>query len=119
MPARRKIEIAKLKFCATFSVCQGYIWVMRMNRACLPKRVVVLVCLALVSIAQAARAADKKPKNTQKTQTLSEHDRALHALQRLTFGPRPGDLERVLATGVDNWIAQQLDPAQIPDPVVD
>jgi hypothetical protein len=30
-----------------------------------------------------------------------ERARALHALNRLTFGPRPGDVERVLATGVD------------------
>src|SRR5882724_9923074 len=92
---------------------------MRMNPACFAKLVFVLVFLALVSVAQPARAADKKPKNAQKAKNLSEHDRTLHALQRLTFGPRPGDIERVLATGLDAWIAQQLDPAQIPDPVVE
>jgi uncharacterized protein (DUF1800 family) len=92
---------------------------MRMNGACLPNRALVLVYLALVSMAHPAFAADKKPKNAAKSATLSEHDRALHALHRLTFGPRPGDIEKVLALGVDKWIAQQLEPAQIPDPAVD
>jgi uncharacterized protein (DUF1800 family) len=41
--------------------------------------------------------------------------RALHALNRLTFGPRPGDLERVTAMGVDKWIDQQLHPERIND----
>src|SRR6266700_2749732 len=92
---------------------------MRMNRAYLPKRTLALACMALLCVAQAVYAADKKHKNTQKEKTLSEHDLALHALQRLTFGPRPGDLEQVLAMGVDPWITQQLDPAKIPDPAVD
>src|SRR5205807_4765324 len=54
-----------------------------------------------------------------KTSGLSEHERALHALQRLTFGPRPGDIEAVMATGLDNWFEQQLNPSQIPNPVLD
>ena len=36
--------------------------------------------------------------------------RAAHVLNRLTFGPRPGDVERVLAVGIDRWIARQLEP---------
>src|SRR5437764_11444410 len=63
----------------------------------------------------AAFAADgKKPKPSAKPQVLSDHDRALHALERLTFGPRPGDIESVLSMGVDKWIEQQLNPGQIP-----
>lgn len=31
-----------------------------------------------------------------------------HALDRLAFGPRPGDVARVRAMGVDAWIEQQL-----------
>ena len=41
--------------------------------------------------------------------------RALEALNRLTFGPRPGDLDRVLEMGVDKWIDQQLHPESIAD----
>ena len=40
---------------------------------------------------------------------------ALHALNRLTFGPRPGDLEQVMAMGVDRWIDLQLNPEKIDD----
>jgi uncharacterized protein (DUF1800 family) len=46
---------------------------------------------------------------------MDERERAIHALDRLTFGPRPGDVDRVLAVGVDRWIAEQLNPAQIDD----
>jgi uncharacterized protein (DUF1800 family) len=40
---------------------------------------------------------------------------AAHVLNRLAFGPRPGDIERVRAMGVAAWIERQLDPASIPD----
>ncbi len=46
---------------------------------------------------------------------LQPHERALQALNRLTFGPRPGDVERVEAMGVDRWIDQQLEPDTIDD----
>ena len=36
---------------------------------------------------------------------------ALHALKRLGFGPRPGDVEAVLDRGVEDYIRKQLDPA--------
>jgi uncharacterized protein (DUF1800 family) len=44
-----------------------------------------------------------------------ERRRALQALNRLTFGPRPGDVERVMDVGVDKWIEQQLHPEKIDD----
>lgn len=77
--------------------------------------------LLLLLACQAALASDKDKhaKISAKSQTLSEHDRALHALQRLTFGPRPGDIEKVLAMGLDKWIEQQLDPTQIPNATLD
>jgi uncharacterized protein (DUF1800 family) len=39
----------------------------------------------------------------------------LHVLSRLTYGPRPGDLERVRAMGVPAWIDRQLRPQTIDD----
>jgi uncharacterized protein (DUF1800 family) len=38
---------------------------------------------------------------------------ALHVLQRLAFGPAPGDLARVAGMGADAWIAEQLQPEAI------
>jgi uncharacterized protein (DUF1800 family) len=46
---------------------------------------------------------------------LTERQRAMHALNRLAFGPRPGDVDRVMKDGVDLWIDQQLHPETIPD----
>ena len=43
-------------------------------------------------------------------QKLSKDDQVLHALDRLTFGPRPGDVERVNRTGLKKWLDQQLHP---------
>src|SRR5262245_29042515 len=36
-------------------------------------------------------------------------------LNRLAFGPRPGDVEKVRAMGVDKWIAFQLAPERVDD----
>jgi len=47
---------------------------------------------------------------------LTASEQVLHALNRLAHGPRPGDVERVRAMGVDRWIAEQLAPDRIPDP---
>ncbi|MGD0095421.1 MAG: DUF1800 domain-containing protein [Terracidiphilus sp.] len=44
-------------------------------------------------------------------QALSDDERILHALSRFTFGPRPGDLERVREIGLDRWFELQLQPA--------
>ena len=38
-----------------------------------------------------------------------------HALNRLTFGPRAGDVARVKAMGLQNWIDLQLSPSRIED----
>jgi uncharacterized protein (DUF1800 family) len=43
----------------------------------------------------------------------------LQVLNRLAYGPRPGDVARVRAMGVDRWIALQLTPERIDDRVAD
>ncbi|MBK6844620.1 MAG: DUF1800 domain-containing protein [Gemmatimonadetes bacterium] len=50
---------------------------------------------------------------------LSVDQQARHALNRLAFGPRPGDVARVTAMGVDRWIAQQLTPTRLDDSAMD
>jgi hypothetical protein len=39
---------------------------------------------------------------------LSPREQAAHVLDRLAFGARPGEVDRVVAMGVDRWIDQQL-----------
>jgi uncharacterized protein (DUF1800 family) len=47
---------------------------------------------------------------------LTGEERALHVLNRLGYGPRPGDVEQVLGMGVDRYIEMQLNPGSIPLP---
>ena len=44
---------------------------------------------------------------------LSADEQVVHVLDRLSFGARPGDADRVRAVGVDAWIASQLHPERI------
>jgi uncharacterized protein (DUF1800 family) len=53
------------------------------------------------------------------TSQSNERQRAIQALNRLTFGPRPGDIDRVLSIGVDKWIDLQLHPESIKDDALD
>ena len=46
---------------------------------------------------------------------LSPRERAVQMLNRFAYGPRPGEVERVLAQGPDQWFDQQLHPGTIPD----
>src|SRR6202453_133264 len=50
---------------------------------------------------------------------LTEEERASQALNRLTFGPRPGDLERIQAIGVKKWVEMQLNPEQVDDSLLE
>ena len=51
--------------------------------------------------------------------SLNEDQRILHLLNRLGYGARPGDVERVKAMGIESYINQQLHPEGIADPVAE
>jgi len=48
-------------------------------------------------------------------QKMTEEQRVVHVLNRLGFGARPGDVERVRRMGVEAYIEQQLNPSKIDD----
>src|SRR5687767_5240561 len=81
------------------------------------KRVTALTsALALLVTSFAAVSGQSmKPKSTAKAGKLSEDQRIVHVLNRLGFGARPGDVERVKAIGLDKYIEQQLNPQKIDD----
>src|SRR6266699_4782920 len=60
--------------------------------------------------AESSKAAKGLP-----IQDLTEDEAILQALNRLGFGPRPGDLERVKEMGLQKWIDRQLHPDSIND----
>jgi uncharacterized protein (DUF1800 family) len=41
-----------------------------------------------------------------------------HVLNRITFGARDGDVERVRALGLQRYVDQQLHPDRVPDPAI-
>lgn len=69
-----------------------------------------LGCAGYVQFA-VARKKDKAPGASQ----MDEHKSAIHALNRLTFGARPSDIDRVASIGVEKWIDLQLHPERIDD----
>jgi uncharacterized protein (DUF1800 family) len=50
---------------------------------------------------------------------LAQRDEIVHVLNRITFGPRPGDVEAVQKMGLRNYIEQQLHPETIDDSAVE
>jgi uncharacterized protein (DUF1800 family) len=70
----------------------------------------VPVLLAVILVGQSVVTADTIP---------NDRDTVLHALNRLTFGPGPDDVERVQRMGLAAWIDQQLNPSRINDSAVE
>ena len=67
------------------------------------------------AITPAGAAPSWHSKRAPAVQPLTEQERATQALNRLTFGARPGDLHRIQAIGVKKWIDLQLNPEKIDD----
>src|ERR1700722_6495814 len=65
-----------------------------------------LATAAALSLALAAVPLHAAP-------ALPPEQQALHLLDRLAHGPRPGDIGAVTAMGPERYIATQLDPAAI------
>jgi len=86
----------------------------------LRRQTVLATAVLMLGIATSLRLAiAKKNKRDSAATQINEQKRVLHAINRLAFGPRPGEVERVTAMGVDKWIDQQLHPEKIDDHALD
>jgi uncharacterized protein (DUF1800 family) len=81
-----------------------------------------ILALAACSSAQPGAArigttsgGDIVAKSTRDTREQTADEQVKQALNRVGFGARPGDAERVRAIGVDKWIETQLAPQKIDD----
>jgi len=80
---------------------------------------------APLGLAQQATASSDQPlpnpprRQAYHSDLIQGDDRILQALNRFTFGPRPGDLEAVRKVGLDNWWQQQLHPNSIDEKELD
>jgi uncharacterized protein (DUF1800 family) len=71
-------------------------------------------CL-LLSAASLPVVLGLAPPTTMKKAPLTPREKAVHVLNRLAFGPRPGDVDRVVGIGVEDWIEKQLHPDRLDD----
>lgn len=62
-----------------------------------------------------AKLLDRSPEADLRPPEAGEIDLAAHVLNRLTWGPRPGDYRRVRAMGADSFIEEQLAPQRLSD----
>ncbi len=79
----------------------------------------VLFLLALSLACAVPQLFAKKNQPASDSTGANEEKRAVHALNRLAFGPKPGDVQQVMAMGVDRWIDLQLHPEKISDNAVE
>jgi uncharacterized protein (DUF1800 family) len=87
------------------------------NKFSLIHKITALVMLAamLYPVLVFGNAIEQKDK----TKSLTEDQKILHVLNRLGFGARPGDVEKVKTIGIAKYIDQQLNPAAIGDATAD
>ena len=78
-------------------------------------RTLIGLTTAVLVVGAPSPNREAMPTTTPAARDSTERGRALHALNRLTYGPRPRDVDRVVAFGVDRWIEQQLRPETIAD----
>jgi uncharacterized protein (DUF1800 family) len=79
------------------------------------RKFVALILLLAIASAHSLVFAQKRAKS----RGLTEDQRIVHVLNRLGFGARPGDVERVKAIGLESYINQQLNPEKIADSVAE
>jgi uncharacterized protein (DUF1800 family) len=70
-------------------------------------RRILVTGVALIALAAAGSAAPAKQ---------ADESAVVHALNRIAFGPRPGDVAKIQAIGLDRYIDEQLRPERIADP---
>ena len=74
----------------------------------LERATLYIVVLSLSGLAKAPRAYAQGAEAT-------DRDRAIHLLQRATYGPRPQDVDAVFSAGIADWLDRQLHPERIDD----
>jgi len=94
------------------------------TKACAALLTCVLAFGSQLSLAQEAMTQKKgKPKTAASSQpaarSLTEEQKITHLLDRATFGPRPGDVERVRQMGWERYLDQQLHPERLSDQLVE
>src|SRR5438270_8722891 len=111
MRARRVARLTAAVHAASTAHCS--------NGSCSPMRrhiLGVLVVCAACAAPAGVRTGEAPIIVTPIKSELSPDQQVDHALSRLAYGARPGDVDRVKGMGLDRWIALQLAPERLADP---
>src|SRR5450432_199928 len=76
---------------------------------------VAALCMAVFPGGSAYASKKNASQARQFFKQIPKDQKILQALNRLTFGPRPGDAQQVKAMGLKKWIDLQLHPERIPE----
>ena len=95
----------------------NYILISRQNG--IASRAVAFVSTFALLAGTLSLGVSAQQKTAKQKNLLTENQRILHVLNRLGFGARPGDIERVKTMGLNNYINQQLNPEKINDAVAE
>ncbi len=74
----------------------------------------IAVSLLLAAVTGSLEAA-RPPIQASASPDSVERARMLHLLNRITYGPRPGDIDRLARIGIERFVEEQLHPESIPD----
>jgi uncharacterized protein (DUF1800 family) len=109
----RRFSLTRISFVALCAASLFFVRLVRGRGAPIPDA--ALEADELPSPSLAANADTKSWAGHLPITELTEDEAITHALNRLGYGPRPGDIERIRKIGLETWITQQLHPETIND----
>jgi uncharacterized protein (DUF1800 family) len=102
---RRLDAAGTVRLASVLGLAAGMIFVLAAPQSSADKEKVLSASIVL----------DKKFKGGLPITELTEDQAVMHALNRLGYGPRAGDVQRIRVMGLEKWVEQQLHPESIDD----
>ncbi|HWE01895.1 MAG TPA: DUF1800 domain-containing protein [Tepidisphaeraceae bacterium] len=99
--------------------CLGSVAISRGDDNEAPRKHVKTLQERILEVQAGANLLEKKAPKTLAGPDLSDREKVVQALNRLAFGPTPGQVDEVLEMGLSRWIKVQLDPEKIDDSEVE
>ena len=78
----------------------------------------IVLILTLFVTTPLSVLAQKSKKSAPVVSKLTEQQKVLHLLDRITFGARPGEVERINQIGWEKYLEEQMQPEKIGDELV-
>jgi len=75
----------------------------------------ILPAPALARAKRSGSTDSSGPGQKSNEKRLTEQEKIVHLLNRITFGPSRGDIAAVQAIGIEKYVSQQLQPENIPE----